>query len=130
MRLILLDRMIPSRENFYPLALSRPIFDLRCGMTSLAEKLIAKLGAKDVACVVPPYMAELCRTKGPWPVNDLATLRGDDLLLVDARVKAADLAVAPTGASEVALGSDGEVLYAHRQGRPREPQDGLVRRVS
>ena len=43
MRLILFDRLTAKRINFYPLALGRPIFELRCGMTSLGDKLIAKL---------------------------------------------------------------------------------------
>ena len=37
MRLILFDCLTPKRINFYPLALSRPIFELRCGMTSLGR---------------------------------------------------------------------------------------------
>ena len=44
MRLILFDLPDDQRINFYPLALSRPIFELRCGMTSLGEKLVAKTG--------------------------------------------------------------------------------------
>ena len=58
MRLILFDHLTESRIHFYPLALSRPIWELRCGMTTLGEKRIAKTGAADVACLVPPYMAE------------------------------------------------------------------------
>ena len=112
MRVVLFDRLTPKRMNFDPLALGRPIFELRCGMTSLAEKLLARLGAADVACFVPPYMAEVYRAKTNRPVNDAATLKGDDLMLVDGRVKAADLAAAATGPSEVALDADGEVLYA------------------
>ena len=112
MRLILFDCPTPQRINFYPLALGRPIFELRCGMTSLADKLIAKVGAGDAACFVPPYMADVYRAKTDRPVNDLATLQGDDLLLVNARVKAAEFAVAPTGPSEVAVDASGEVLYA------------------
>ena len=65
MRLILFDRPTPKRLNFYPLALSRPIFELRCGMTSLGDKLIAKLRPSDVACFVPPYMAEAYRDDRP-----------------------------------------------------------------
>ena len=78
----------------------------------MADKLIAKLGAGDVACFVPPYMAEAYRAKTGRPVNDPATLRGDDLLLVSGRVKAAEFAVAATGPSQVAVDADGEVLYA------------------
>ena len=112
MRLILFDRPTPQRINFYPLVLGRPIFELRCGMTSLGDKLVAKVGAGDVACFVPPYMADVCRAKTSRPVNDIATLQGDDLLLVNGRVKAAEFAVASTGASEVAVEPSGEVLYA------------------
>ena len=61
MRLILVDLPTEKRNHFYPLALSRPIWELRCGMTSLAEKLVAKTGASDVACFVPPYMADVYR---------------------------------------------------------------------
>jgi hypothetical protein len=42
MRLVLFDRPTPERIQFYPLALSRPIWELRCGMTSLADKLVAQ----------------------------------------------------------------------------------------
>lgn len=112
MRLILFDCLTPKRINFYPVALGRPVFELRCGMTSLADKLIAKLAARDVACFVPPYMADVYRAKTDRPVNDVATLRGDDLLLLNGRVKAAELAIAPTGPSQVAVDPSGEVLYA------------------
>ena len=112
MRLILFDRSSDKRINFYPLALGRPIFELRCGMTSLGEKLTAKLRAADVAYFVPPYMADVCRAKTDRPVNDPAALEGDDLLLLNGRVKAAELAVAATGPSQVAVEPGGEVLYA------------------
>ncbi|HUT89958.1 MAG TPA: putative sugar nucleotidyl transferase [Thermoguttaceae bacterium] len=112
MRLILLDRLTAKRFHFYPLALSRPIWELRCGMSTLGEKLVGKLGATDVACFVPPYMAEVYRESCRWPVNDPATLVGDDLLIVHGRVKAQGFDVAPTGPSRIALDADGECLYA------------------
>jgi UDP-N-acetylglucosamine diphosphorylase/glucosamine-1-phosphate N-acetyltransferase len=43
MRLILFDRPGPERLGFEPLALSRPIWELRCGMTSLGAKLLSRL---------------------------------------------------------------------------------------
>jgi UDP-N-acetylglucosamine diphosphorylase/glucosamine-1-phosphate N-acetyltransferase len=112
MRLILVDRPTPQRRHFYPLALCRPIWELRCGMTSLADKLIARLAPSDMAYFVPPYMAEVYRAQTSRPVNDAASLSGDDLLVVDGRVKAAGLPLAPTGPSRVTLGADGEVLAA------------------
>ena len=112
MRLVLFDLPTPKRINFHPLALSRPIFELRCGMTSLGEKLAAKFGGGVAACFVPPYMAEAFRAQTRWPVNDAALLRGDDLMLVGGRVKAAEFAVARNGPSQVCLNGDGEVLCA------------------
>ena len=62
-------------------------------MASLGDKLVAKVAADSVAAFVPPYMADVCRTKTHRPVNDLNTLRGDDLLLLSGRVKAAEFDV-------------------------------------
>jgi len=112
MRLILVDLPSPKRYHFDPVALSRPIWELRCGMTSLAEKLIAKLQPAEVACFTPPYMADAYRERTSWPVNDAAQLAGEDLLVVHGRVKAASLDVKPTGPSEALFDADGELLYA------------------
>jgi len=112
MRLILLDRLHGARLNFEPLALSRPIWELRVGMTSLAEKLVARTGASDVACFVPDYMAGAYRETATWPVNDAKSLAGDDLLIVHGRVRADRFNVAPTGPSQATFDEQGECLYA------------------
>jgi UDP-N-acetylglucosamine diphosphorylase / glucose-1-phosphate thymidylyltransferase / UDP-N-acetylgalactosamine diphosphorylase / glucosamine-1-phosphate N-acetyltransferase / galactosamine-1-phosphate N-acetyltransferase len=112
MRLILLDCATSCRQNFYPLAFSRPIWELRCGMSSLGEKLIAKTGAREVAGFLPEYMADVYREGTSWPINQLASLAGDDLLLVDARVKADALDLSPVGPSQVAFDADGNCLFA------------------
>ena len=107
MRLILLDPASDKRINFYPIALSRPIWELRVGMTSLADKMVAKVNPSQVACFLPPYMAEVYRSETDWAVNDPSTLVGDDLLLVNARVKAANFDVAATGPSQGGGGGGG-----------------------
>ncbi len=112
MRLILLDCVTAWRENFYPLAFSRPLWELRCGMTSLGEKLVAKTGVRDVSGFLPAYMADAYREGAAWPVNQLSSLAGDDLLLVDARVKADSFDVSPTGPSQAAFDADGNCVYA------------------
>ena len=112
MRLILIDRPTPQRRNFYPLALSRPIWELRCGMTSLAEKLLDRARPAETACFLPPYLAEVYRRETDWPVNTPKSLSGADLLVVDARVKADGLAKLGEGPSRVFLDSDGKVLAA------------------
>ncbi|KKL14219.1 hypothetical protein LCGC14_2517910, partial [marine sediment metagenome] len=111
MRLILFDGPPEVRARFHPLSLSRPIWEMRCGITSQADKIIAKVGATDVACWVPEYMAEVYAKRSGWKVNDPSTLAGDDLLAVNSQVKAAGLDVAPTGASEIGISADGEVIY-------------------
>jgi UDP-N-acetylglucosamine diphosphorylase/glucosamine-1-phosphate N-acetyltransferase len=112
MRLILFEGAPEKRVNFHPLALSRPIWDLRCGMTTLGEKLIAKLAPAQTAGFVEPYLADAYAERAGFPVNDVAALEGDDLLLVNARVKAGSFTVPAKGSAEVGLAGDGEVLYA------------------
>jgi UDP-N-acetylglucosamine diphosphorylase/glucosamine-1-phosphate N-acetyltransferase len=112
MRLVLFDCLSDKRRHFYPLALSRPIWELRCGITSLGEKLISKTGATDVACFVPPYMADAYRETVDRPVNNSASLRDDDLLLFNGRVDAAKFDWESTGPSQVVCDDDGEVLAA------------------
>ncbi len=110
MRLILLDLPSPKRYHFDPLALSRPIWALRSGMTTLADKLVAKVQATSVAGFLPPYMAEAYREEASFPVNDPAMLQGDDLLLVSARIKAHAWHVPAAGPSQIAWDADGECL--------------------
>jgi len=112
MRLVLVDRSERARRKFYPLALSRPIWELRCGFSSLGEKLIGKLAPESVACFVPDYMAEAYREKVEWPVNDPGALVGDDLLVVDGCLKADQLDIGARGPSEVGVGEDGGVVWA------------------
>jgi len=112
MRLIFLDSPEEVRFRFHPLSLSRPLWELRCGMTSLGEKLIAKVGAVDIAQFVAPYMADACRARTGATVNDLASLAGDDLLVVDPRIRADQFDVEPIGPSHIGLDDEGRVLYA------------------
>jgi UDP-N-acetylglucosamine diphosphorylase/glucosamine-1-phosphate N-acetyltransferase len=112
MRLILVDRSDKHRSQFYPVALSRPLWELRCGITMLGEKLQARVGTKDIAYFLPDYLAEVYRERTDHPVNDASVLRGEDLLVLDARVKADGLDIPAGNRSEVGLDEQGEVLYA------------------
>ena len=112
MRLILLDKCDEVRRNFYPLAFNRPLWELRCGLASLGEKLIAKVDTSNVAYFVPGYIADSYRLKVEHPVNDLSILNGDDLLILNPRVKAESFDIATSGPSEVGLDKEGNLLYA------------------
>ncbi|MDP7637405.1 MAG: putative sugar nucleotidyl transferase [Phycisphaerae bacterium] len=127
MRLILHDVDADVRLGFRPLSLGRPIWDLRCGMFSLGCRLIARVGAGDVAYFVPDYMADAYRTKVDCPVNDSSVLRGEDLLLIPGQVKAEGFDVPVSGPSEVGLDESGNVLYVRvaRDDLKRLPTAGI-----
>jgi UDP-N-acetylglucosamine diphosphorylase/glucosamine-1-phosphate N-acetyltransferase len=112
MRLILVDRSNEIRRNFFPLALSHPLWELRCGLTTLEDKLTAKIGPDEVAYFVPDYMAEAYHVRRKNSVNDLSVLTGDDLVVVDPRVKAETFNVRAKGKSEVGLDEKGRLIYA------------------
>jgi UDP-N-acetylglucosamine diphosphorylase/glucosamine-1-phosphate N-acetyltransferase len=112
MRLILVDRSDNHRRQFWPLTLSRPIWELRCGMTSLGEKLAAKVATSEVAYFLPDYMAQAYRERTTRPVNDMSALAGADILIVDARVRAGSFDIPAGNQSAVGLNDQGEVLYA------------------
>ena len=80
MRLVFIDRLCEKRNHFYPLVFGRPIWELRCGMTSLEEKLVARIKPDDIAYVVPEYMTAYYKTQTNSPVNDIKALSGEDLI--------------------------------------------------
>jgi UDP-N-acetylglucosamine diphosphorylase/glucosamine-1-phosphate N-acetyltransferase len=112
MRLILVDSLFEARSNFFPLALGRPLWELRVGTSSLADKLISKIQPEDIAYFVPDYMADMYREQVDRSVNDPAALAGDDLMLVNPVVKAKDFKVSAKGASQIGLDARGMVIYA------------------
>jgi len=129
MKVIFVDRNEAVRARFHPLTFCRPIWELRCGFSSLREKLLAGLGLSQAAYFVPDYMAQAYQEALDWPrgypvhgmhgqdaratsVNDMAVLKGDDLLVLDGRLKAETLDVPHKGPSVVGVDDNGAVLYA------------------
>ncbi|MBN2314700.1 MAG: hypothetical protein JXM79_12285 [Sedimentisphaerales bacterium] len=110
MRLVLIDSFNENRMQFYPLVLGRPLWELRCGMTSLEEKLVARIKPDSVVYFVPEYMAGYYKTQTDKPVNDLKALKGEDLIIVDPRIKADSMDLPKK--SQVGLSEEGQVLYA------------------
>jgi UDP-N-acetylglucosamine diphosphorylase/glucosamine-1-phosphate N-acetyltransferase len=69
-----------------PLALTRPAFELRCGLTTLAAKQIHFFHAESVGFLVRPHLAELVRLRSPGArVNDLEWLRSGPVALINGR---------------------------------------------
>lgn len=72
-------------EQFYPLTYMRPVCDLRCGQTTLREKVERAAGRKADAVFVREWLADAYAARATAKVNDLSVLQGDDLLLVNGR---------------------------------------------
>lgn len=77
------DRGVPDLE---PLTLTRPVFELLCGLTSLGDKQGASFPAGPRGVLIRPSLADLYRLEAPGVVvNDLAWLRAAPTLLVNGR---------------------------------------------
>lgn len=73
-------------EWLEPLSATRPVFDLICGMTSLAEKQRRCLQARDWGVCIRPALAPLYRRQFPdVPVNEYGWLLSAPMTLVNGR---------------------------------------------
>ncbi len=72
--------------NLEPLTLTRPAWALRCGAATLAERQQRRWGRIELGAVVRPELADICRLEHQgMPINDADFLKGDALVLVNAR---------------------------------------------
>jgi UDP-N-acetylglucosamine diphosphorylase/glucosamine-1-phosphate N-acetyltransferase len=73
-------------ENFDPLTLTRPVFELICGITSLGDKQRRSFVPSAHGLLVRPALEALCRQRQPGlPINDTAWLRSAPAVLVSGR---------------------------------------------
>jgi len=84
-------------ENFYPLSLSRPVFELRCGIDDLASKISRWVGQEIAAFLVRQYVAATFQVRaGAAAVNDLSAFSGQRVLFVNGRLLVGGSAKVPT----------------------------------
>ena len=94
-------------ELLEPLCLTRPVFELRCGLTTLSAKVRRALGSREWGAMVRAPLADLFRQEDPEvAINDADWLRGDDVLLVNGRWLPPDDFVAPSADSCVGMVGD------------------------
>jgi len=86
MRLVIFEN--EGCEHLYPLTYLRASFELRCGHTSLGEKIGRSVGpVSETAYFVREALAPVIRQRHPGVrVNDTSVLSGEELLLVDGRI--------------------------------------------
>ncbi|HEY7428271.1 MAG TPA: putative sugar nucleotidyl transferase [Gemmataceae bacterium] len=69
-----------------PLSLTRPVFELLCGLTSLAAKQSRFFPPGPRGILIRPHLADLYRLhSAELPVNDLAWLRAGPTILINGR---------------------------------------------
>ncbi|MER3523453.1 MAG: transferase [Ignavibacteria bacterium] len=62
----------PQYVNLLPLAYTRPVYDVRCGMTTLREKIQRSYPRAQLVLLCRPYLAEVVRQQNPGvAVNEL-----------------------------------------------------------
>jgi len=125
MKLIIFESK--GSENLYPLTYLRAAFEIRCGHSTLGEKIERAAGTvSETAYFVREILAPTVRQRFPGSrVNDTAALGGDELLLVDGRVLALGELPVPDGEGVVL--DDGEVVLAKvgRETAGNLPSDSL-----
>lgn len=73
-------------ESLEPLTLTRPVFDLLCGMSSLCQKQFRHFGATSCGMIVRPSLIALTQMQHPSAaVNDHDWLEAADTILVNGR---------------------------------------------
>ena len=106
MRLILFENENTAR-NLYPITFLRPMFELRCGQTLLREKIERAAGRAVDGVFVRDEIAAAYAARSGRAVNDASLLRGDDLLLVNARLLLiGDVELPAQGESAARAGDD------------------------
>lgn len=71
-------------ENFYPLTLTKPSFDLLLGTDTLLNNLKRKLNLKKISLLVKPYLADSVKQKYNVVVNPLKT--NEDVIFINGRI--------------------------------------------
>ena len=76
-------------RQLYPLTLTRPVFDLRCGIFSLKEKLLRRFPHKSVYLLCRKYLGEIVKNQHPdVAINELPDESTKYCLFINGRLLA------------------------------------------
>lgn len=99
-------------DNLYPITYLRPVYELKCGHTTLREKIERMIGSESFFYFMRDYLTPVFAKKlGKEKVNQLEVLKKDDVLIINGRLLAIDFNIDLNGAEEVAL-SNNQLVYA------------------
>lgn len=72
-------------SNLYPLVYLRPVFELRCGITTLREKIESLYPGEEIHLLVRDWLVNTLTQKVNNPVNDLSVLMRKSALFINGR---------------------------------------------
>ena len=99
-------------DNLYPITYLRPVYELKCGYTTLREKIERMIGKASFYYFMRDYLAPVfAKRLGNEKVNQINVLKNDDLLIINGRLLAIDFKIDLDGAEEVAL-INNQLVYA------------------
>ena len=80
-------------ENFYPLTLTRPVYDLRCGISTVWEKILKAISEdggvnkENIYLLCRSYLAPIVAQRtGVSRVNQLKELKKNSVLFINGRL--------------------------------------------
>lgn len=109
-------------DNLYPISYLRPVYELKCGHTTLREKIERLFGNAPFYYFMRDYLAPVFEKKlGTAKVNRFDALKNEDLLFVNGRLLAIDTKIEMNGPEEAAF-CDDQLVYA----RIKKIPDGVT----
>jgi UDP-N-acetylglucosamine diphosphorylase/glucosamine-1-phosphate N-acetyltransferase len=98
-------------RNFYPLTLTRPVYELRCGISTLWEK-IGQILEENLHLLCREYLSKVTSQRiKKARVNRLQSLKDEDVLFVNGRLLFLDEKIALEGDEEIAVQGQ-DIIYA------------------
>lgn len=100
-------------KNLCPLTLFRPAFELRCGTKFLWENIASKFPGNKISLLTRDYLAPTLKKRVPdCQVNDLDSLKEEDLLMINGRLLMDGNTAIPEEGNEETGVSGETVIYA------------------
>lgn len=97
-------------ETFYPLSLTRPVFELKCGYFTLRERILRNFSEDKVCYSLRDYLIATFQKKVPYArLNDTEFLKDEDTLFINGRWLAGKDELNLEGKEEMGVSSDGIV---------------------
>ena len=95
-------------QDLLPLVYCRPVYELRCGISSLLDKIVRAYPAQKLALLCRDYLADTLAQRVPSPINSVPP--GEDVLFLNGRLLLTQ-PIPVDGPEEIGV-CNGSVAYA------------------